>query len=260
MNITDNKDRKISVHSWRHIGFELRYWKKKQGISFLCVLKSKFSVFSGKPETLPTWRMTSLTRMASFRDTDTAVSSTNGADDITVDTTPSIRNRIAFKTGHILSNLTLSVWYSYALLYFQNVVTLSPLSAGVLFFISQILMAVTFLVINLGRDERIWKPFSSYGIQKARHAMGSAGILFAWPFAFTPCLFCEADTSHLVLGMYYLIPVILLSICWPLVELSYSSLMKEIRVENDNHYDASRWVYCSRALKFKIIFDRRNHL
>jgi len=189
--------------------------------------------------------MTTLKNMESSRDI-TAVSSNNGGDDnITDDTnldadSPSIRNRIACKTGHILNNLTLSVWYSYALLYFQNVAGLSSLSVGIMFFVSHILMAVTSVVIRLGRDERIWKSLSVYGIQKARHVVGSSGILFAWPFAFTPCLFCEAGTSNIALAMYYLMPVVLLSICWPLAELSYASLMKKIQAEVDKDPETSR--------------------
>lgn len=185
--------------------------------------------------------------MESSRDI-TAVSSHNGGDDnITDDTnldadSPSIRNRIACKTGHILNNLTLSVWYSYALLYFQNVAGLSSLSVGILFFVSHILMAVTSVVIRLGRDERIWKSFSVYGIQKARHVVGSAGILFAWPFAFIPCLFGEAGTSNIALAIYYLMPVVLLSICWPLAELSYASLMKKIQAEVDTDPETSRSI------------------
>lgn len=180
-----------------------------------------------------------MTRMASSRDI-TAVSSNNGVDDITEETKPSITKRIACKTGHILNSLTSNVWYSYALLYFQNVIGLFPLNVGILFFISQILTAVTLLVINFGRDGRIWEPFSTYGIQKARHVVGSAGILFAWPLTFTPCLFCGAGSSNLALGMYYLIPVVLLSTCLPLAEMGYNSLMKETQKENHKDYETSR--------------------
>ena len=183
-------------------------------------------------------------RMESSRDI-TAASSHNGGDVFTEEAnvgaeTPSIRNHIACKTGHILNNLTLTMWYSYALLYFQNVVGLYPTSAGILFFISQILTAVTLLVINHGRDRRLWQSFSAYGIRKARHVVGSAIILFAWPFIFTPCLFCEADSSNLALGMYHLVPVVLISVCWPLVEVSCSLLMKEMRTENNKDTAPSR--------------------
>ena len=173
--------------------------------------------------------------MASSRDITAASTASNSdVEDISENTTPSIRNRIACRTGDVLNNLTLSVWYSYALLFLQNVAGLSPTSVGILFFVSQILMAVTLIVIYLGYDKQLWKLFTAYGIQKARHVVSSAGILFAWPFAFTPCLLCGDGRSNLALGMYYLIPVVLLSVCWELAELSFSSLRKEIREGNDS--------------------------
>ena len=183
--------------------------------------------------------------MESSRDI-TAVSSNNGGDDIIEETipdaddSPSIRNRIACKTGHILNNLTSSVWYSYALLYFQNVVGLYTVTVGIIFFISQILMAASFLVISFGRDKRLWNSFAAYGSQKARHIVSSAGILFAWPLTFTPCLFCGDHSSNADLGAYYVPSVALFSICWPLAEVSYYSLMTEIRAENGKDTETSR--------------------
>lgn len=184
------------------------------------------------------------TRMASSRDI-TAASINNVGDDFTEGTNgddekPSTRNRIACQTGHILNNLTSSMWYSYALLYFQEVAGLFPTTAGIMFFISQILTVVTLLVVRLGRDKRIWNSFSSYGIQKARHVVGSAIVLFAWPFTATPCLFCGDGSSSLELGMYYLIPVVLLSVGWPLTDVSYSKLMKEMRTESGKVPENSR--------------------
>ena len=186
--------------------------------------------------------------MESSRDL-TAASSNNGAGDIIEETYPSadadlasIRNRIACKTGHILNNLTSSLWYSYALLYFQHVVGMSAVSAGIIFFISQTLMAGSSLVITLGHDKRLWKPFSPYGRRKAWHIIGSAGVLFSWPFIFIPCLFCEDHSSNVTLGAYYLLSVALFSISWPLAEDSYYSLMTEIREENGKDTEASRYV------------------
>lgn len=179
----------------------------------------------------------------------TAVSSNNsGGDDIIeeanpdADDSPSIRNRIACKTGHILNNLTSSVWYSYALLYFQNVVGLSAITVGIVFFISQTLMAASFFVTTFGHDGRFWNSFSSYGRLKARHIVGSAGVLLAWPYTFTPCLFCADHSSDGELGAYYLPSVALFSICWPLAEVSYYSLMTEIRAENGKDTETSRLV------------------
>ena len=186
--------------------------------------------------------------MESSRDV-TAVSSNIGGDDIIEETipdaddSPSIRNRIACKTGHILNNLTSSVWYSYALLYFQNVVGLYAVTVGIIFFISQILMAASFLVISFGRDKRLWNSFAAYGRRKARHIVSSAGILFAWPLTFTPCLFCGDHSSNTDLGAYYLPSVALFSICWPLAEVSYYSLMTEIRAESEKDTENSRYAY-----------------
>lgn len=182
--------------------------------------------------------------MESSRDI-TAASSNNGGDDITEETTPdadsaSIRNRIACKTGHILNNLTSSVWYSYALLYFQDVVGLSATTAGMIFCISQIIMAASSLVISFGHDKRMWKPFSPYGRRKAWHIIGSAGVLFSWPFIFIPCLFCEDHSSNVLLGAYYLLAAALYSISWPLAEVSYYSLMTEVRAENGKDTETSR--------------------
>ncbi|XP_044177120.1 major facilitator superfamily domain-containing protein 12-like [Acropora millepora] len=193
--------------------------------------------------------------MASSRDITAASTASNSdVEDISENTTSSIRNRIACRTGDVLNNLTLSVWYSYALLFLQNVAGLSPTSVGILFLVSQILMAVTLIVIYLGYDKQLWKLFTAYGIQKARHVVSSAGILFAWPFAFTPCLICGDGRSNLALGMYYLIPVVLLSVCWELAELSFSSLRKEIREGNDSEISRSITRVCKVFLYIVLWF------
>ena len=185
--------------------------------------------------------------METPRDFHAAISSNNGGDDIIEETnpdaddSPSIRNRIACKTRHILNNLTSSVWYSYALLYFQNVVGFSPVIVGIIFFISQTLMAASFFATSFGHTKRFrWRSFSSYGGRKAKHIVGSAGVLLSWPYVFTPCLFCGHHSSDVELSAYYLPTVALFSICWPLAEVSYYSLMTEIRAENGKDTETSR--------------------
>ena len=178
-----------------------------------------------------------------------AASNNDGADDVTEtnvepqSSSPPITNRIACKTGHVLNELTASVWFSYALLFFQNVAALSPVSSGVLFSLSQLFVAVGMVVVGFSYDKRLWKSFLLYGRRKARHIVGSAGVLLSWPLVFVPCLICKPSISNLGVTAYYLLPVVLFSVCWSLAEASYSSLMLEIQARTNKVSESARYVF-----------------
>ena len=140
--------------------------------------------------------------------------------------TPSTQTT-AYRTGHILNELTTAAWYSYMLIYFQNVVGLSPVSAGLVFLISQLVRAATTFAVGFGFDKHVWRRFAGYGTREARHLFGSAGILFSWPLIFAPCLVDSTGGPDIGTVIYYLLPVLLFSACWPLVELSNASLVAE---------------------------------
>lgn len=140
-------------------------------------------------------------------------------------TEPPFAQKVTCQTGHILTELTAAAWYTYILIYFQNVVHLSPMGTGLVFLISQVVRAALTVVVAFRFDENLWKRFAVYGTSKARHILGSAGILLSWPLIFGPCLFDRTGDPEIGTVVYYLIPVLVFSAGWPLVEVSNESIM-----------------------------------
>ena len=145
--------------------------------------------------------------------------------------------KAALQTGNILAELTTAAWYTYVLIYFQNVVSLSPTGTGLVFLISQIVRAGITLALAFGLDKKIWRRFVVHGTGRARHILGSAGILFSWPLVFAPCIFDSAEDPEIGTVIYYLVPVFVYSICWPLVEAGHDAIVAD-RARSDETFIA----------------------
>lgn len=80
--------------------------------------------------------------------------------------------------------------------------------------------------IGYGCDKFFFKKISKkYGNRKIWYLFGSVGIVLIWFFVFSLCLVCKEDSLDWVLVVYYGVFVVLFSVCWFMVEISYLFLM-----------------------------------
>lgn len=82
------------------------------------------------------------------------------------------------------------------------------------------------LFIGYGCDKSFLKKIiKKYGNRKIWYLFGSVGIVLIWLFVFSLCLVCNEDSFDWVLVVYYGVFVVLFSVCWFMVEISYLFLM-----------------------------------
>ena len=140
-----------------------------------------------------------------------------------------LKQKLCYGVGHVFNDLCIQAWFSYLLIYFTKVAKISANGAGYIFVASQIADAISTPFIGYGCDKVLSKTISrKYGNRKIWHLMGSVGISFVWPFVFSPCLLCNADSPAWVPAVYYGVLTSLFGVCWPMVEISHLSLMPHV--------------------------------
>jgi len=107
--------------------------------------------------------------------------------------------RLGYGTGHILNDMCASMWFTYMLLFFHNVIQLGNNSAGLIVFIGQIAdgISTVFVGVLSDREYDIW-IYRKYGKRKSWHLMGTICVLVSFPFLFMQAigLSIEGCDSH----------------------------------------------------------------
>ncbi|CAF4829140.1 unnamed protein product, partial [Rotaria sp. Silwood1] len=104
------------------------------------------------------------------------------------------RSKFAYSVGHVLNDITASMWFSYILLFYNHVVTLTNVSAGYFFLIGQIADAISTIFVSLASD-RTRTDLFHYGKRKTWHLIGVICTLISFPFCFNLCIGCQNSFS-----------------------------------------------------------------
>ena len=69
-----------------------------------------------------------------------------------------LATRLGYGTGHILNDMCVSMWFSYLLLFFHNVIHLSNFNAGMLVLVGQIADGISTVLVGVlsDQDYNIW--------------------------------------------------------------------------------------------------------
>ena len=80
--------------------------------------------------------------------------------------------RLAYGTGHILNDMCASMWFTYMLLFFHNVIQLGNSAAGLIVFIGQIAdgISTVFVGVLSDREYDIW-IYRKYGKRKVTQTL-----------------------------------------------------------------------------------------
>ena len=79
----------------------------------------------------------------------------------------SMTKRLGYGTGHILNDMCASMWFTYMLLFFTNVIQVSPTNAGLIVLIGQIADGISTVLVGVlsDREYDIW-IYIKYGKRK----------------------------------------------------------------------------------------------
>ena len=146
--------------------------------------------------------------------------------------------KIGFGLGHIGNDLVATLWFSYLLIYLNQVIGLDPVYAGVPVASGQFIDAI--VVLAMGHIIDNYAPFKRFiNRKKFWHVIGTVAITLVYPMLFIPPP--SYDPSNLtgpwqsqgaILG-YYMVWVVLFATAWATIQISHLSMTGDLTSDDD---------------------------
>ena len=142
-----------------------------------------------------------------------------------------LKLKLSYGVGHILNDLSASMWFSYVLLYLHKVAKLTPVNAGWLILAGETSDAFATPFVGYQSDKTVC---SLYGRRKLWHLVGVICVAFSFPFIFNLCIYHCSDASQTILMAYYMPFIILFQAGWAATQVAHLALIPEL---TDNEQD-----------------------
>jgi Na+/melibiose symporter-like transporter len=147
--------------------------------------------------------------------------------------------KYGYGTGHILNDMCASLWFTYLLLFYMNVIKLGAINAGIILLAGQIADGIATVVVGIVSDRKTNFGFCvRYGKRKLWHLVGTFGVLLCYPFLFaTPIgmIRNEAECNENVecmdnrwMTIYFSVFSVIHNISWAFIQISHLAMVPEI--------------------------------
>ena len=136
--------------------------------------------------------------------------------------------RIAYGMGHVLNDMCAAMWFTYLLIFFHKVLGFENVLAGALLAIGQFADGISTVFVGIFADggDNLWMC-SRYGKRKSWHLIGTACVLFSFPFIFLPCVNCDDSSQHAQM-VYYSAFIIIFQFGWAAVQISHLAMIPDL--------------------------------
>uniref|UniRef100_A0A8D8UCT1 Major facilitator superfamily domain-containing protein 12 n=1 Tax=Cacopsylla melanoneura TaxID=428564 RepID=A0A8D8UCT1_9HEMI len=125
------------------------------------------------------------------------------------------RDKLAYGLGHVFNDICAALWFSYSLIFLQNVVGLGSFLAGILLFLGQAVDAVSTPISGKIIDES--------GNRKKWYLTGSILVIISFPL-----IFMNRSSTLFVQLVYYSSLIILFQMGWALTQISHLSIIPDL--------------------------------
>nr|XP_032829644.1 LOW QUALITY PROTEIN: major facilitator superfamily domain-containing protein 12-like [Petromyzon marinus] len=171
------------------------------------------------------------------------------------DRTPlSASTKLCYAVGHVLNDLCASMWFTYLLVYFHNVLRFSNASAGVVLAVGQAADGLCTPLIGYESDRSL--AACAYGRRKTWHLVGTVSVLVSFPFIYLHCLGCSEFTPEYAQLLYFLPLVIIFQFGWAATQISHLSIIPELATNDGEKVELTAYRYaftvCANILVFGI--------
>ncbi|CAF0745666.1 unnamed protein product [Rotaria sp. Silwood1] len=156
------------------------------------------------------------------------------------------RSKFAYSVGHILNDLSASMWFSYLLVFYHRVVNFSNASAGYLLLIGQIADAISTTFVGFESD-RARTGLFHYGRRKTWHLIGVICVLSSFPFCFNLCVGCKYSDLWAKF-IYYTMFIIIFQFGWSCSQITHLAMINEL-----THKDGERVALNSYRYAWTVI-------
>lgn len=154
-----------------------------------------------------------------------------------------LTQRLAFSVGHVQNDLCSAVWFTYLLVYMQQILQFSPKLAGATLLIGQIADGLATPFVGLESDR---EPFIliclRYGKRKAWHLLGTLAVAVTFPLIFTKCIGCE-HSHESAQFIYYAALIVIFQFGWAAVQISHLSLIPVLTPCSKQRVELNAWRY-----------------
>lgn len=167
-----------------------------------------------------------------------------------------IARKLSYGVGHVLNDLTASMWFSYLLIYLHRVIGFPNNLSGYMMLIGQIADAISTIFVGFESDRSV-NGFFNYGRRKSWHLVGVICVVFSFGFMFNLCPTCE-NSDLWARFIYYAPFVVIFQFGWAATQISHLSLIPQLSAcENERvSLNAIRYAFtvmsnlCVYALAF----------
>lgn len=163
------------------------------------------------------------------------------------------RQKLAYSIGHVFNDLCASMWFTYLLLYFHFVLEFNNKLSGIILLVGQVAdgLATPFVGIEADRTDNFF--LCRYGRRKTWHLIGTACVLFSFPFLFIHCLGC-AHSSQWAQLIYYSAFVVIFQFGWASVQISHLSLIPDLTKDPHERTELNAFRYAFTVVSNIFVF------
>ncbi|CAL4108311.1 unnamed protein product, partial [Meganyctiphanes norvegica] len=136
--------------------------------------------------------------------------------------------KLAYGVGHFFNDLCASMWFTYLLVFFDDVMELGGIAAGILLLVGQLADGMATPIVGMLCDRKINNAFvAKYGRRKIWHLIGTILVAVTFPFIWGSCLGCSgAETGTKM--VYYSFFIILFQFGWAATQISHLALIPDL--------------------------------
>lgn len=139
--------------------------------------------------------------------------------------------KLSYAVGHFLNDLCASMWFTYLLVFYHNVLGFQNTYAGVLLLVGQIADGICTPLIGYESDRT--PGCGNYGKRKTWHLVGCLSVGLSFAFIFNQCVGCSLGTPQWVSVVYFVPFIVVFQFGWAAIQISHLSLIPELaRCEN----------------------------
>jgi len=142
------------------------------------------------------------------------------------------KQKFGYGTGHVLNDLCASMWFSYLLIFFHDVLKFSQPMAGYLLMLGQVADGISTAFVGYESDRN--SCFCRPSRRKSWHLLGTICVALSFPFLFIDCIGCTSDTSEIAMFVYYAPLVVIFQFGWASTQISHLSLIPDLSSKHDD--------------------------
>ena len=132
----------------------------------------------------------------------------------------------AYSVGHVHNDLCASMWFTYLLLFFTEVIGFSGVKASNLLLIGQLVDGIATPLVGIISDKG--NGFFCYSKRKSWHLLGTVFTAISFPFIFHKAVFDVGGVDSAGLFAYYIPFICLFQIGWAIIQINHFAIIPEL--------------------------------